>query len=288
MLWQRGRGMSDKTITDRLTILRRIPGAASITPQGFDRFLTSTAWAKATRANYHGAIRAWCKWLIITGRRADDPTLIATTPKVKKGRPRPVADAHLTILLDTRMYKRTRAMILLAAYAGLRVSEIAAIKGDDVDTVINTITVIGKGDKERQIPLHPILKDLAAAMPRRGWWFPTYVGNTKHLACGPMLGNSVSSSISNVMDHAGIPDTPHALRHWFGSALREAGVDSLVIKELTGHESLATTAIYVDVPLRRRSAAVSLLPVISSVRPALNTDDDTALEQFALFDWASR
>ena len=118
-------------------------------------------------------------------------------------------------------------------------------------------------------------------MPRRGWWFPTYVGNTKHLAGGPMLGNSVSSSISGVMDRAG---TPHALRHWFGSALREAGVDSLVIKQLMGHESLATTAIYVDVPLKQRSAAVSLLPVIFSVRPAFATDGDTAFEQFALFD----
>ena len=99
-------------------------------------------------------------------------------------------------------------MILLAAYAGLRESEIAAVKGDDVDTVINTITVIGKGDKERQISLHPILKDLAATMPRRGWWFPTYVGNTKHLAGGPMLDNFVSASISDVMDRAGIPGTP--------------------------------------------------------------------------------
>jgi hypothetical protein len=118
VLWQRGRGMSDKTITDRLTVIRRIPDAAGITPQGVDGFLTSTAWSRATRANYHGAIRAWCKWLIITGRRVDDPTLIATTPKVKKGRPRPVAEEHLAILLETRMYKRTRAMILVAAYAG--------------------------------------------------------------------------------------------------------------------------------------------------------------------------
>jgi site-specific recombinase XerD len=284
VLWQRGRGMSDKTITDRLTVIRRIPDAATITPQAVDRFLTSTAWSKATRANYHGAIRAWCKWLIITGRRADDPTLIATTPKVKKGRPRPVADEHLTILLETRMYKRTRAMILLAAYAGLRVSEIAAIKGDDVDTVINTITVIGKGDKERQIPLHPILKDLAAVMPRRGWWFPTYVGNTKHMAGGPMLGNSVSSSISTVMNRAGIPGTPHALRHWFGTALREAGVDSLVIKELMGHESLATTAIYVDVPLKQRSAAVTLLPRMAYGRVHLDAGFAADVGQLPLFD----
>jgi integrase/recombinase XerD len=282
VLWQRGRGMSDKTITDRLTVIRRIPDAAFLTPQGVDRFLVSTGWARSTRANYHGAIRAWCKWLILTGRRSDDPTTIATTPKVKKGRPRPVADAHLAMLLETRMYRRTRAMILLAAYAGLRVSEIAAIKGDDVDTVINTITVTGKGDKQRQIPLHPILKDLAAAMPRRGWSFPTYVGNTKHLSGGPMLGNSVSSSISNVMDRAGIPGTPHALRHWFGTALREAGVDSLVIKELMGHESLATTAIYVDVPLRQRTAAVDQLPNMTTGWARSSSADERS--QLSLFD----
>jgi integrase len=83
------------------------------------------------------------------------PPLSPPPPKVQKGQPRPIADAHLAILLDTRMFRRTRAMILLAAYAGLRVSEIAAIRGDDVDTVINTITGIGKGDKQRQIPPAP-------------------------------------------------------------------------------------------------------------------------------------
>ena len=73
MLWQRGRGMSDKTSTDRRTVIRRIRDAASLTPQGVDRFLISAARTKSSRANYHGAIRARCKWLIITGRRCDDP-----------------------------------------------------------------------------------------------------------------------------------------------------------------------------------------------------------------------
>ena len=62
------------------------------------------------------------------------------------------------------------------------------------------------------------------------------------------------------MDRAGIPGKPHSLRHWFGSSLKDAGVDSLVIKELMGHESLATTAIYVRVPLRMQCTAVNLLP----------------------------
>jgi len=75
-----------------------------------------------------------------------------------------------------------------------------------------------------------------------------------------MLGNSVSAVISKTMDRAGVPGTPHALRHWFGTALRAEGVDSLVIKELMGHESLATTAIYVDVPLTQRTNAVRPTP----------------------------
>ena len=90
--------------------------------------------------------------------------------------------------------------------------------------------------------MHPVLQNLAADMHPRQWWFPTWVGNARYAAGGPMLGNSVSAVISKTMDRAGIPGTPHALRHWFGTALRAAGVDSLVIKELMGHESLATTA----------------------------------------------
>lgn len=207
---------------------------------------------------------------------------------MKKGRPRPVADEHLAALLDIRVYKRTRAMILLATYAGLRVSEIAAVRGEDVDLMTKTITVIGKGDKRREVPLHPLLLELAKDMPSRSWWFPSWTGNRRYKAGGPMLGNSVSSCISQAMDRAGIPGTPHALRHWFGSALREAGVDSLVIKELMGHESIATTAIYVDVPLKQRTAAVDLLPVMSgktAVRGDQGWSDQSGSDdQLHLFD----
>ena len=80
-----------------------------------------------------------------------------------------------------------------------------------------------------------------------------------------MLGNSVSDSISKTMNRAGVPGKPHALRHWFGSTLKEAGVDSLVIKELMGHESLATTAIYVQVPLKMQTKAVLLLPRVEQL-----------------------
>lgn len=259
-LWQRARNLSDKTIKERINVIGRFNHPATLTPVDIDEFLVNPAWARATRATYHGAIRAWSLWLVRTGYRSDDPTLIATTPKVSRGRPRPLADEHLVALLTSRTYRRTKAMILLAAYAGLRVGEIAAVRGEDVDLMTRTIRVNGKGNKKRDVPLHPLLERLAREMPSRSWWFPSWIGNNRALAGGPMLANSVSASVSKAMDRAGVPGTPHALRHWFGSTLRARGADSLVIKELMGHESMATTSIYVDVPLRQQSDAVALLP----------------------------
>ena len=114
---------------ERVGVIGRLSNAANLTAVDVKRFLANPAWARSTRATYHGAIRAWSLWLIRTGRRRDDPTFIATTPKIPKGRPRPLADQHLAVLLSTRMARRTWAMILLGAYAVLRVSEIAAIRG---------------------------------------------------------------------------------------------------------------------------------------------------------------
>ena len=260
ILWQRARGLSEKTINERTNVIRRLPYPSTMSPVDIDKFLANQAWARSTRATYHGAIRAWNQWLVRTGRRTDDPTVIATTPKAPQGRPRPVANEHLAMLLSVRMYRRTRCMVLLAAYGGLRVGEIANVRGEDVDVIINSLSVVGKGGKRRDVPLHPLLQRAARDMPTKTWWFPSWTGNYRYRAGGPMLANSVSSCISRSMDRAGIPGTPHALRHWFGSALREGGVDSLIIKELMGHESLATTAIYVDVPVRQRIAAISGLP----------------------------
>ena len=261
-LWQRARNLSDKTIKERALIISRLPHPAALTPVEIDQFLVNPTWSRATRATYHGAIRAWSLWLVRTGRRDDDPTLIATTPRVPKGKPRPLADEHLVALLTSHTYRRTKAMILLAAYAGLRVGEIARIRGDDVDLLTKTLRVTGKGGKQRDVPLHPLLQRLAVEMPMRSWWLPSWNGNERAEVGGPMLANSVSATVSNAMNRAGVPGTPHALRHWFGTKLRELGADSLTIKELMGHESMATTAIYVGVPLSQCAQAVNMLPDI--------------------------
>lgn len=66
----------------------------------------------------------------------------------------------------------TRVMIMLATLAGMRVSEISRVRGEDLDLGAPSIRVVGKGRKTRTVPLHPLLVAIAATMPARGYWFP--------------------------------------------------------------------------------------------------------------------
>ncbi|MCE5292481.1 MAG: tyrosine-type recombinase/integrase [Nocardiaceae bacterium] len=152
------------------------------------------------------------------------------------------------------MRDKTRRMILLATLAGLRVHEIAKIRGEDVDVAGRMIRVIGKNDKIALIPMHPILVEMAEDMPRKGFWFesPSRPGEC-------LYSQSVSQIVGNAMRRAHIAGTPHSLRHWFASNLLASGADLLTIRELLRHSSVATTQIYTKVPDQHRSDAVSKL-----------------------------
>jgi len=153
------------------------------------------------------------------------------------------------------MHHSTRSKILLAAYAGLRASEIAAMHGRWVDRVAGTVRVHGKGGSDDVIPLHPVLLDEAEHYPSRGYWFPS-----PYRLGMPVKGASVSNVISDAFARIGVDATAHQLRHWFGSSLIEGGVDIRVVQELMRHRSLNTTAIYTRVPDTQRREALSALP----------------------------
>jgi integrase/recombinase XerD len=113
-------------------------------------------------------------------------------------------------------------MILLAALAGLRVHEIAKVRGQDVDLDSRTLYVVGKGGHGASIPLHPLLAKAAESMPRRGWWFPA---NSRRPG-EHIRSRCVSDVIGTAMQRAGIHDgTAHRLRHWYGTTLVESGTD---------------------------------------------------------------
>lgn len=94
-------------------------------------------------------------------------------------------------------------------------------------------------------------------MPAHGWWFPAYTHD------GHITGNSVSRVVGDHMRRCGVPGTPHALRHWYGSQLVAAGVQMRVVQEAMRHTSVQSTQIYTEVTDDQTLAAVVLLPDVA-------------------------
>jgi integrase/recombinase XerD len=270
----RAGGTSERTIGDRVGIVRLLAQRGSVNPVtathgDIAAFLAAAQVRPSTRHAYYLRLRSWFRWLITEEIRDDNPTERITKPRVPRGRPRPIATGHLEVLLGSSMRARTRTMVLLAAYQGLRVHEIANLRGEQVDLLAMTLSVRGKGGVDAVLPLHPLIAQEAGRYPRRGWWFPTHVGNrgagggrTGPAAggSGPVLARSVSTIISNAMGRAGVPGTAHSLRHWYGTELMRSSGNARVAQELLRHASLATTAVYTLVTMEDTRAALLALP----------------------------
>lgn len=260
-LAQRAQGLSHRTVTERCRV------AQSMADQTGDPLTVSTrqvrAWvadqqvSQSTRATYDRYCRALFRFLVEDGLRADDPMAKARRVRDPRREARPVTDAHLEALLASRMHRRTRVMVYLAAFQGLRVHEVAKIRGEDVDLLAGLLFVAGKGGVTASLPLHPLVASVAADMPRVGYWFPVhaYTGRTGHIH-----GNSVSSMLSTAMRRAGIPGgTAHRLRHWYGTSLVKNGTNLRAVQQLLRHASLATTERYVRVEEQAKTDGVARL-----------------------------
>lgn len=260
-LWQHAARKSERTIVERLRVIAMFAEETGCEParaQAPDiiRWLgRHTDWSQATAATYHSYLRAWFSWLTIMDHRPDNPMVKIGSPRYPDRVPRPVSDDGLVRLLVTPMHHRTRVMILLAALAGLRVHEIAKVRGEDVDVCRPALHVEGKGNRHAWLPMHTLLVDAAVTMPAKGWWFPANRRRLGH----PVHAKSVSDIIGNAMRRAGVRGTPHSLRHWYGTTLLHDGADLRTVQELLRHRSLATTQIYTKVSDERRAAAVGRL-----------------------------
>lgn len=262
--YQRGKGLSNTTIRNRTSILRSLAAHAGtplekITKYDIRAFLGRDDVTAGTIHTERGAIMAFYAFAKRDGLREDNPAKKLPKVHVQRGEPRPFTREQVDAMLNSGAYWRTRAMILLGYYQGFRVSSIAAVHGDDIDLVSNTIRTVGKGHKHSVFPLHPVIRDLALRMPRHDYWFPARRGATGHIA-----PHGVTDLITKAKKRAGITDprlTPHSLRHAFATDLVELGVDIRVVQKLMAHESLSTTQIYTGVSERRKREGILTLPV---------------------------
>lgn len=262
--WQRGRGMSERTIEDRTLTLSRVMRETETTPQTLGES-DVLAWFDrpmhpSTRATYRSHVRAWSRYRVLLG--LDDITVRLGSVKTMRTRPRPISTDHLRALLQLPLRKRTRAYVILAAYQGLRVHEIAKIRGDDIDLMSGTVHVLGKGHVEEWLPLHPLVRQLAADFPRKGFWFPSYSGHGRSSSV-PIHSDAVSQAIRDALARTGSPASAHQLRHWFATELIRSGSDVFTAQKLMRHESPATTAIYTLIANDKGPAAIARLPQVA-------------------------
>lgn len=254
LAWCRISNYRPSTLRNRVNILERLaagcPGLATntyaqIVPWWIDRPL-----APDSRAVELAHLRSFYRWAIAEGIRADDPTGPLPRPKRPKRMARPMPEPELARLLALAP-RPFLDWLTLAAYSGLRACEIAALRGEHVTTDV-LFVIDGKGGKDRTVPLHPRVAELASAWPRRGPVF-TFADGRQRTAHG------VSSPLSKWLIEQEATGTLHTLRHRFLSEAYAACRDLRAVQDLAGHSSPISTERYVRTPPGVGTAAVLAL-----------------------------
>lgn len=250
--WMTAQGLSERTINERAMLFTRLKGEPlNLTPADLIRELGRTELSNASKSTYINHMRAFFAWAIRMEYTTKDPTTKLPAPRVPRGTPKPVTDIEMRRLARAPMRRKTRAMVLLCAYQGFRIHEAVKVRGEDIDLERGTVFVNGKGGIRVDLPLSDVIRDLAATMPREGFWFPSGDSHVK--------ANSASDTVGKAMRRAGVEGSAHSLRHWYGTQLLRRGANMRVVQELMRHSNLATTAIYTQVdPDQKRAAIASL------------------------------
>lgn len=266
---QRRRGVLPSSISARAIHVRAITrdlehSIEELTVEEVQDWLDDRRWygktiSDKTRYGYLSSLTDFFDFLQRTGRVEVNEMREAQRPKTRETLPRPIEDNVLDrALAATGKDPRMKLWLMLAAGAGLRVSEIAGLEATDILRAKEpwVIHAVGKGQKERYVDCHPKVKAALEeyGVPRRG---PLFYASTGR----PYTGQRISAMMCAFLDRHDIADRPHSLRHWFATSALEAGADLRTVQELLGHSSINTTAIYTKVKDRSRSLAVASLPL---------------------------
>jgi integrase len=235
--WCRNEGKPVTTTAARIRALRCLGNAGVATREDVEAWwLTRAHLGAATRHSDLAHLRSFYRWCKRWEYRDDDPTVRLDSPRVDSGLPRPMTREDLRKALDQLYCPDIRRAVCLGAYAGLRISEAAALDWSDVDLENRQIRVIrSKGGKSRRIPMGPELLD--ALLPNTG-------GNV--VSGGEAYSTSrLARRVREAFKALGVHATFHQLRHRYATIAYEASGDILTVSRLLGHANLNTTQIYV-------------------------------------------
>ena len=217
----------------------------------------------ASQRRLMASLKRLYRWLLDQGKVQADPLRHIEKPQAVQRFPKTLAESQVMDLLNapdinTALGLRDRAMLELLYASGLRVSELIGLRLFELSLNDNVVRVMGKGSKERLVPLGEVAAD----------WLARYLREAR----GDLLGGHVSDAIfvtargagmtrqmfwmliKKYALHAGIPSqriSPHVLRHAFATHLLNHGADLRVVQLLLGHADISTTQIYTHVARER-------------------------------------
>ncbi len=195
------------------------------------------------------ACRSFYGWLLKQGRIAANPAAAVRAPKAVRKLPQ-VLDVDEAVQLvelptDAPLGLRDRALLELFYSSGLRLAEVCALRWVDLDFQQSLVTVLGKGNKQRVVPVGShALKALANWRASRHEWLTHFVFPGRHDK--PISSRAIQLRLRQLAQRQGVFKRvhPHLLRHSFASHMLESSGDLRAVQELLGHADIATTQIY--------------------------------------------
>jgi integrase/recombinase XerD len=262
------KGLSVNSISAYLSDVRKLHqflemqrfsgGPGTVEHDDLHRFLvwiTELGLSARTQARILSAIKAFYRYLLLEDLIAKDPTALLEGPRVGRKLPEVLTvgeiDRMLSMIdLSKPEGRRNKAMLEVLYSCGLRVSELVGLQLSNIIRDEGFIRVIGKGDKERLVPVsNRALKEIDFYLPDRNSW--SIQKESEDILFLNRRGRRMTrvmvfTIIKGLARAAGIKKTvsPHTFRHSFATHLVEGGADLRAVQEMLGHESIITTEIY--------------------------------------------
>lgn len=227
--------------------------------KAFIKNLNEIGLGATSQARIISGIRSFYKYLSLENEINFDPSLLLDFPKTMRKLPETLGVPEIDLIMKQIDYsqkegQRNRAMLETLYGCGLRVSELVDLRISDLHFKEDYIMVIGKGDKQRMVPIGDFAKKfITIYLKEIRPLIPVNKANTDTLFLNRRGGKisrvMVFLIIKDLVEKAGIKKTisPHTFRHSFATHLLEGGADLRAIQEMLGHQSITTTEIYTHV-----------------------------------------
>lgn len=222
--------------------------------RGFIYSFTESGYKSRSVARKVATLKSFSRYCVKNGYIKTNPAKTLSTPKLDKPLPSFLTQKQ-TASLETKAplsgtALRDRALVELFYGTGMRLAELHSLNTDTIDNKNLTVRVIGKGNKERVLPVTDIAIDLInQTLSERGIsksdQAPLFVNKKGDRLSRRQIERIVQRELSTVSDQK--KRSPHVLRHTYATHLLDSGADIRAVKELLGHSSLATTQIYTHV-----------------------------------------